>query len=496
MIMMGCGSSDSDDDDSGNGGGGGSTPVTIPVDFESGPYTFTNFDGGDGAVIDNPYKTGINTSSKVMQMVKDGGELWGGSKLILDALVDLSADKAFTVKMWSSRAVPVLLKFEGSDANAEIGAKHGGSSGWEQLTFDFSRIDTAALGEISSIVFMVDYGVLGDHSNNPNDWIFYFDDIKQIASSGAATVAVPVDFESYPYTIVGFDGGYPALVDNPDTSGDNSSDTVLRMIKHGGTTWGGGKLTVDSTVDLSTNKIFTMNVWASYAAPVLLKFEGSSGNSELTANHSGSSDWETLTFDFKCVNTAALGDVKDIVVIFDNGTLGDATSDATKWTFYLDDIEQTSGTCPEPLSAAPTPTDSSADVISVFSDAYTDISANYNPNWGQSTVVTTESISGNNVLKYQGLDYQGTEFGSAQDVSDKNALHIDYWTTDSTGFNVYAISTGPVEHPYAVDVTTDAWQSVDIPLSTFSDNSVDLTDVIQLKVDGNGTLYLDNIYFK
>ena len=35
--------------------------------------------------------------------------------------------------------------------------------------------------------------------------------------------------------------------------------------------------------------------------------------------------------------------------------------------------------------------------------------------------------------------------------------------------------------------------SVDIPLTAFA--GVDLTDVIQLKFDGNGTIWLDNLYF-
>ena len=38
-----------------------------------------------------------------------------------------------------------------------------------------------------------------------------------------------------------------------------------------------------------------------------------------------------------------------------------------------------------------------------------------------------------------------------------------------------------------------SWQSLVTPLNTFSD--VDLTDIFQLKVEGNGTVYLDNIYF-
>ena len=148
-----------------------------------------------------------------------------------------------------------------------------------------------------------------------------------------------------------------------------------------------------------------------------------------------------------------------------------------------------------PSSAAPTPTVPAANVISVFSDAYTNVSGtNLNPNWGQTTVVTQVPIAGNNTLKYSGFNYQGIQLGSSQNVSGMSYLHIDYYSADSTGLNAYLISTGPVEKAKALTVPTNSgWSSVEIPLSNFS--PVNLSDIIQLKFDGNGTIYLDNIYF-
>ncbi len=148
-----------------------------------------------------------------------------------------------------------------------------------------------------------------------------------------------------------------------------------------------------------------------------------------------------------------------------------------------------------PTTAAPTPTVPAANVISVFSDAYTNITGNnLNPNWGQSTVTTQTPIAGNNTLKYTGLNYQGLQLGSAQNVSGMSFLHIDYYTANSTALNAYLISTGPVEKAKALTVPTSAgWVSLEIPLSNFS--PVNLADIIQMKFDGNGTIYLDNIYF-
>jgi len=148
-----------------------------------------------------------------------------------------------------------------------------------------------------------------------------------------------------------------------------------------------------------------------------------------------------------------------------------------------------------PTTAAPTPTVPSANVISIFSDAYTNVAgSNLNPNWGQATVVTQTPIAGNNTLKYTGLNYQGLQLGSSQNVSGMTFLHIDYYTANSTALNAYLISTGPVEKAKALAVpTSSGWVSLEIPLSNFS--PVNLSDIIQFKFDGNGTIYLDNIYF-
>lgn len=164
---------------------------------------------------------------------------------------------------------------------------------------------------------------------------------------------------------------------------------------------------------------------------------------------------------------------------------------------YVDNVyfyKSGGGTTTGPTVAAPTPTRNPADVISIFSDAYTNVAGtDFNPNWGQATVVSQVPVAGNNTLLYSGLNYQGTQFGSNLDVSGMTHLHLDFWTNNSSALNVYTISPGPVETPFALSVPTSGWASVDIPLSSFT--PVDLNNLIQFKFDGNGDIYLDNIYF-
>lgn len=148
-----------------------------------------------------------------------------------------------------------------------------------------------------------------------------------------------------------------------------------------------------------------------------------------------------------------------------------------------------------PTTAAPTPAYPAADVISIFSDQYTNVAGtDLNPNWGQTTKVFQVNIENNKTLKYEGLNYQGTQFGTNQNVSSFAFLHLDFWTANSTSLKIFLISPGPVETPYILTVPTGGWSSVDIPLTAFT--PVNLADVFQLKVEGNGDIWLDNILFR
>jgi len=160
----------------------------------------------------------------------------------------------------------------------------------------------------------------------------------------------------------------------------------------------------------------------------------------------------------------------------------------------------------EPTVAAPTPPSRDAgDVISIFSDAYADISGtNFNPGWGQNTIVTTEDIAGNSTLKYANFDYQGIDFsGNAQDVSGMEFLHVDMWTADATDVKVTPINGAgaPAESLQGLTpITAGQWLSFDIALTDFTASGMTLDQVVQMKFDGQaGTtpsnIYIDNIYF-
>jgi hypothetical protein len=149
-----------------------------------------------------------------------------------------------------------------------------------------------------------------------------------------------------------------------------------------------------------------------------------------------------------------------------------------------------------PIKKAPTPSQLKEEVISVYSDHYSSISTDINPNWEQETVMSEIEVEGDRVMSYSNLNYQGIDFPYT-DVSTMNYLHLDYYTVDATEFKFFLIADG--ENAYDIAAThgikNGQWVSIDIPIRYFSNAGRDLTEAVQFKTVGNNNLFLDNLYF-
>ena len=77
----------------------------LPFDFESGIVTadFVDFDGGTATVIANPQPGGINSSATVAQIVRNGGEIWAGSKITFSNNFDFSNIGGLSMKVYMIR---------------------------------------------------------------------------------------------------------------------------------------------------------------------------------------------------------------------------------------------------------------------------------------------------------------------------------------------------------------------------------------------------------
>ncbi len=166
-------------------------------------------------------------------------------------------------------------------------------------------------------------------------------------------------------------------------------------------------------------------------------------------------------------------------------------------------------TFPLPTVAAPTPTVPSGNVISIFSNAYTNqAGTDFFPNWGQQTVVSDLTIAGNATKKYTNFNYEGTQFTTINAVSSNlYSIHFDMLSPNVTSVKISLISnTGGGEKAVIVPITPlNSWKGIDLLLSQFSSQGLNLTGLFQIKLENwtsggpswstGGELYIDNIYF-
>jgi hypothetical protein len=379
---------------------------------------------------------------------------------------------------------------------------------WQHYSFNISDLTGLDLTAINNVMLFPNWASNGGAVYQLDNFAFYPDgavapdETRLPGDSGdgaTTTTAVAIDFEGPQLTWGSFDTAKVQYVANPDNTGINTSATValLDILQDDGE-WAGARTEGIDTFALdATNCTVKLDVYKNTIGTVHVKFEKQNGDGwgsagTVTAVNTVVNEWETLTFD-TCdwIGHAETGVIDGFAIHADQ--TGSRSQDTLNYfdniMFSVQEVTETTG----PTDGAPVPTQAAADVISVFSDTYTAVAeVDTNPNWGQLTVTTVEVIDGNNTLKMAGLNYQGIQY-AIQDVSGKTSLYLDYWTEDATTFDVYLISSG-TETSYTITTTQGGWQSVNIPLSTYTANG-DLTQAFQFKFVGSGTVYLDNLYF-
>ncbi len=320
---------------------------SLPINFETAVTTsdFIDFDGGTATVVDNPSVAGINTSATVGYMVRDGGAIWGGSKIALTDNLDFSVMTKLTMKIYTAAPVGtvVKLKLESAAGSAEVDALTTTSSEWETLEWNFAGTPS----EFNEIVFMFDFGTTGDGSINSS---FYFDDVEQVLGVAAPVpITLPLDFEGGTVNtdFLNFSGASASIIPNPQMNGDNPSNTVCEIVRDGGELWAGSRVFLAENLDLSTRWHLSMKVYtdAPVGTRIKLELEGPNGKRDLDVLTTVSGQWETVSWNFD----GTTGDYDKMIFLFDFGKVGDGSASST---FLFDDLQQFVG----PALAAPVPT--------------------------------------------------------------------------------------------------------------------------------------------
>ena len=317
---------------------------TLPEDFEASIVTsnFVDFDGGVATVLPNPQSSGINTSATVGQIIRNGGQMWAGSKYTLASNLDFSTMTIITMKVYTAAPVGTVVKFKLEGVGVtEVDAVTSVSGAWEEITWDFS----GTANTYNTIALMFDFGNVGNGSATST---FLFDDIEQSAPI-LAQIDLPVTFEDplVDYTMTDFGGNTATVITDPV----NPPNLVSEVVKDAtAQLWAGTTISTPlgfaSVIPFTaTETKMSVRVWSPDAGiPILLKAEDNTNGAisvETETMTTVAGQWETLVFDFsnEAAGTPALDltNTYDLASIFFNFGTDGATAGSK--TYYFDDVQ-------------------------------------------------------------------------------------------------------------------------------------------------------------
>ena len=171
-----------------------------------------------------------------------------------------------------------------------------------------------------------------------------------------------------------------------------------------------------------------------------------------------------------------------------------------------------------PTEAAPTPPQAAADVIALFSDAYTAVPVDrFSADWDYANVLDF-SVAGNpvKVFEFFQTNWNGTAIEFVTPTIDASAMthfHMDVWIPDDTSFRIKIVDFGEdnvfggmndTEHELTLSAASTPalvageWVSLDIPLTDFTGLTA-RENLAQIILSGPiatlSTVFVDNLYF-
>ena len=310
-----------------------------PIDFEPGGFgdtwTWIVFENGNNPpleIITNPYPSGINTSATVAKFTaRDAGTPFAGVESTHGSDLgsfDLTAENALvSIMVWKTKISDIGIKFATPSGGAQPELKVANTliNQWELINIDFSGY--IGLGETTGLDQII---IFPDFIDRTADDIIYFDNITFGPVSSA--VELPITFEDGQTPLFGdFGGSATTIIPNPDASGINTTATVADNLVPAGLLFAGVNFPV--AVDLTTDKYFKLQVWASeIGTPILVKLEREGTPVERLVQTTTSNQWEELVFDFSGDTVLSYTSVT-LFMNFDTGAGNPAV------TTYWDNLE-------------------------------------------------------------------------------------------------------------------------------------------------------------
>jgi hypothetical protein len=364
--------------------------------------------------------------------------------------------------------------------------------------------------------------------------------IENTASATATYAPVAIDFSGTAIKLNAFGRMSGVISDDPVIGASNK---VAKFVKGpSNEVWAGvtiydqgdlasgteaaAKIYLDA-FDLATNKVVTLRSYTS--APVgtimSLKLEDSNnGNANIVALAATTvqNAWETLRFNF---TTPAAG-VYSASTTYNTASVFPAfsipaTSNpalASDTTFYFDDLSYTKATgapaAVAPTTASTAPTALAGDVISVFSNAYTNVAmSTFRTDWSEG-VLSDLQIAGNDVKKYAAVNFVGMEPVNQINLTGYDYVSFDAWSPDFTqlglklvDFGANGTYDGGDDASSSVLVTPlnkGVWNTYKIPLTSFTTLTTKAhlaqilfvtNEVTNPPTAAPASVFIDNLYF-
>jgi hypothetical protein len=309
------------------------------------------------------------------------------------------------------------------------------------------------------------------------------------------------------------------------------SDQVIQINSSAtGQVWQGVNVVLTNNYRLTSATQLTMqlDVYSTTAITMAPKAQGGldgSPDSVTSVDHSGSG-WETLTFTFDQSldgKVPANGDYADFALHINWDTSANAFGAADSRMFYIKNLKGLAVVTvpdPAPTSAAPSPTNSDSNILSIYNDtgAFTANSVAWTQDYdfgsNGGSVDLDDTAGTNNALK---MNFSNAGYGAGTnaqtDVTNYSHVHFDYYApTMDAGVNGHEfkfIIIGGGEFNYTLkeagnggdgDIAFDQWVSVSVPLSHFVNLGWSIDNFLQYKLGSTSDLnskivYFDNIYF-
>lgn len=299
--------------------------------------------GGIADQVANPFSNEDNATDNVIRLSKIDAASYGYTQA--NALVgievsrldwSLSKGSVFSLLVYNPNDDPakMTMRLEAGDARMSTSTFTTINNGWERVFFDYTDQNLEGL-VVDNVTWFFDEG------NGDKTRIFYVDDFRQFEEAPSEPVFVLAPFEDGNNIMtVSWLGGMAGLQENPDPTGENTSDNVVKLSKVEASSYGYtqanaliGIETTNLTFDIANGQKFRLKVYNPNDSPakMTMRLEYGDTRNSVSAETTKINEWEELIFDYSGQDLSGVT-IERLTWFFDEGN-GDVAR-----VFYIDDF--------------------------------------------------------------------------------------------------------------------------------------------------------------